>query len=250
MSKAIGYIRVSTTDQDLGLEDQRRKIIKFCNEKELELVDILEDNGVSGGLPIEDRENGKKLCEIIRDKKSQVKEVVMLKLDRGFRDTEDCLHHAREWVRLGVKINFLDLSGMDLATGEGLLQLTLMAGFATYERGRIRKRTLDALAVKRSKGEKLGGRLPYGFNWELNSEGTKILVPNKKEQEVIGLIKKMKSMGMSPEKIAVKMNEAGVKPKDAGMTIKTKTGPRTFGNQWHFRQIYRILNREEQKWEK
>lgn len=241
MSKAVGYIRVSTTDQDLGLEDQRNRITKFCNEKGLELVDILEDNGVSGGLPIEYRENGKKLCDIIRDKKSGVKSVVMLKLDRGFRDTEDCLHHAKEWMRLGVTIHFLDMSGMDFATGEGLFQLTMMSGFAEYERSRIRRRTRDALDVKRSRGEKLGGRIPYGFNWEMNNDGKKILVPNKKEQEVIGLIFKMKEMGMSPEKIAERLNASGVKPKAAGMTVQTKKGPKTFGDRWSFRQIYRII---------
>jgi site-specific DNA recombinase len=240
MVQAVGYIRVSTQDQDLGLEDQRNRITKFCKEKGLELIDILEDNGVSGGLPIEERENGKKLCEIIRDKKSVVKSVVMLKLDRGFRDTEDCLHHAKEWMRLGVTINFLDMSGMDFATGEGLFQLTMMSGFAEYERSRIRRRTRDALEVKRSKGEKLGGRIPYGHDCVVKDE-KKILVTNKKEQEVIGLILKMKSMGMSPEKIAAKLNDAGVKPKAAGMTVKTKKGPRTFGDQWSFRQVYRII---------
>jgi hypothetical protein len=47
---------------------------------------------------------------------------------------------------------------------------------------------------------------------------------------VIGLIKMMRDKKMSPEKIAVKLNEAGVKTK--------------LGKLWTFKQIYRILERE------
>ena len=232
--KAIGYIRVSTQDQvdsGLGLENQRAKIYSFCNAKEWEIEDIIEENGVSGSVPIEERKEGAKLCEMIKDKKLGIKAVVMLRLDRGFRNTEDCLKTTREWTRKGVGVHFIDMAGMDATTSMGVLQMTMMAGFSEFERSLIRDRTRAALAVKRSRGEKTGGIVPYGFAWTMNAEGKKILVHQKQEQEVIGLIKKMRGMNMSPEKIAAKLNGAGVKSK--------------LGKPWQFKQVYRILARED-----
>jgi site-specific DNA recombinase len=237
--KAIGYIRVSTQDQvssGLGLENQRNKIKQFCSSKDIELIEIIEENGISGGIPIEERKEGSRLCEYIRNKNNKIGSVVMLNLERGFRDTEDCLHHAKEWIRYGVEINFLDMSGLDASTSMGMLQITMRAGFSEFERRQIGDRTRSALAVKRSRGEKTGGICPYGFVPTINRDG---------KQEVIGLVKKMRGMKMSPEKIAGKLNEAGIKPKAAGQTRKKKDGTvMILSDRWHFKQIYRLLGRK------
>ena len=49
--KAYGYIRVSTEEQakeGLSLEAQKTKIRAFAEIKDLELVDIIADEGISG----------------------------------------------------------------------------------------------------------------------------------------------------------------------------------------------------------
>jgi len=232
---AVGYVRVSTSEQNisgLGLEFQRQRITEFCKSQNLNLVEIIEEgNGLSGGVPIENRPAGSRLCKMIMSKGRTVRAVVTLKLDRAFRDTEDCLHHAKEWLHHGVAVHFLDLAGLDLSSGVGMMQLTMMAGFSEMERRLISDRTKSALSIKKARGEKTGGHVPYGYSWELNKEGVKILKPWKIEQEVIGLIKKMREMKLSPEKIAAKLNESGIKTK--------------LGSLWSFKQIYRILARED-----
>ena len=48
--KAVGYIRVSTEDQareGVSLDNQRAKIQAYCNLKDLDLIEIIEDAGVS-----------------------------------------------------------------------------------------------------------------------------------------------------------------------------------------------------------
>ncbi len=48
---AIGYCRVSTDEQareGVSLETQRSRIRAYCEAKDLELVDMLTDDGISG----------------------------------------------------------------------------------------------------------------------------------------------------------------------------------------------------------
>lgn len=51
MKKAIGYVRVSTSEQALegiSLDNQKAKIQAYCGLNDLELVSIIEDPGKSG----------------------------------------------------------------------------------------------------------------------------------------------------------------------------------------------------------
>jgi DNA invertase Pin-like site-specific DNA recombinase len=50
MKKAIGYIRVSTDEQakeGVSLENQEEKIRSYCDLKDFELLEIVEDAGIS-----------------------------------------------------------------------------------------------------------------------------------------------------------------------------------------------------------
>ncbi len=92
MCHAIGYIRVSTEEQTssgLGLADQRSRIEAYCRLRGLELTTIISDAGVSGGRPLASRAGGAELVSALR--RRDVRNVVMLKLDRGFRNAADCL---------------------------------------------------------------------------------------------------------------------------------------------------------------
>ena len=51
MTKAVGYIRVSTQGQvrdGYSLAYQRDEIIRYCTENGIEIVGIYEDKGISG----------------------------------------------------------------------------------------------------------------------------------------------------------------------------------------------------------
>ncbi len=96
--KAIGYIRCSTNEQadsGLGLAAQAERIKAYVVLKGLNLVDLITDAGVSGGKPLATRPGGQKLLSAIREHKANA--VLMLKLDRGFRNATDCLSTVERW---------------------------------------------------------------------------------------------------------------------------------------------------------
>src|ERR1035437_2165498 len=69
MKKAVGYIRVSTSEQALegiSLDNQKAKIKAYCQLNDIELVSIIEDAGKSGKNM--HREGIQELLPIIRSK--------------------------------------------------------------------------------------------------------------------------------------------------------------------------------------
>jgi site-specific DNA recombinase len=78
--------------------------------------------------------------------------------------------------------------------------------FAAYERGVIKSRTRAALAVKRGRGERIGG-IPYGF--ELTADGVH-LAENAAEQAVIGQIRGLRAAGLSLRAVTAECGRRGM----------------------------------------
>ena len=69
--KAVIYTRVSTDVQvDTGhsLDMQRDRLESYCKAYNLEIADVLVDEGISGGIPLHKRPEGSKLVEMARKK--------------------------------------------------------------------------------------------------------------------------------------------------------------------------------------
>ena len=230
MKEAIGYTRCSTheqADSGLGLDVQTERIRAYCTLKGLVLLDIITDAGVSGGKPLASREGGQQLLDTIRKRKADA--VVMLKLDRMFRNAGDCLTTVEKWERSGVALHVVDLGGnaIDTTSAAGRFMLVILAGAAEMERNLTRERTKSAMAVKRANGQRVGA-VPYGF--DVAHDGT-TLVPNEAEQAVIADIRTMRSKGTTLEAIAKTLTTRN---------IPTKTGK---SSRWTHQAVARILNR-------
>ncbi len=228
--KAIGYVRCSTQEQSdsgLGLEAQRKRIRAYATLKGLRLVDIIEDAAVSGGKPLASRDGGGRLLEVLRQRRAD--SVVMLKLDRGFRNAGDCLTTVEQWERKGIALHVADLGGnaIDTTSAAGRFMLVVLAGAAEMERNLTRERTRAALAVKKSNGQRVG-TVPYGF--DLGDDGT-TLVANESEQSVVQDIHAMRDRGKTLKAIAESLTERG---------IPTKTGKSA---RWSHSAVARILRR-------
>ena len=161
---AIGYIRVSTGDQadnGVSLDAQRARIEAYATAQGLELSEIVEDAGVSGSVPLGDREGGRVLTGALRARKAQ--HVIALKLDRLFRDAVDALDVTRGWDRAAVGLHLIDVGGQSIntATAMGRMFLTMMAGFAELERNLIAERTTAALAYKKAKAAGVGMEMDW-----------------------------------------------------------------------------------------
>ncbi len=208
------------------MEVQAESTRAYCTLKGLDL-DIITDAGVSGGKPLASRDGGRKLLEAIHHRKADA--VVMLKLDRGFRDAADCLNTIGNWEKTGIALHVIDLGGnaIDTTSAAGRFMLVILAGAAEMERNLTRERTRSAMAVKRANGQRVGA-VPYGF--DVADDGV-TLVPNEAEQAVIQDIRAMRAEGLTLERIAEALTERDV---------TTKTGK---SERWTHQAIARIISR-------
>lgn len=226
---AIGYTRCSTheqADSGLGLQSQAERIRAYCTLRELDLIDIVTDAGVSGGKPLATREGGRKLLKIVQARKSGA--IVMLKLDRMFRNAADCLSTVEMWERRGIALHVIDLGGnaIDTTSAAGRFMLVVLAGAAEMERNLTRERTRAALAVHKANGKRVG-TVPYGF--DLGADDT-TLIPNAAEQQTIRGINAARREGKTLKAIADELTERGV---------LTKQGK----SSWAHQTVASILNR-------
>lgn len=228
--RAIGYVRCSTqeqADRGIGLEVQGERIRAYCTMRKLSLVRVISDPGVSGGKPLAKRKGGKDLLDAI--KRGEATAVVMLKLDRGFRNAADCLATIERWERASISLHVVDLGGnaIDTTSAAGRFMLVVLAGAAEMERNLTRERTKSAMAVKRANGQRIG-TVPYGY--DLDDDG-ETLIENPQEQEVMRSMRLMRSQGYTLERIADQLTRRG---------IATKTGRST---EWRHQTVARILKR-------
>jgi DNA invertase Pin-like site-specific DNA recombinase len=219
--KAIGYIRVSTAEQavsGLGVEDQRQRVEAYCRLKGLELVRFIDDNACSGGKPLGKRPGGGKLLAALRRKEANA--VVILKLDRGFRNAADCLATVERWERKGTTLHIVDLGGnaIDTASASGKFMLTVLAGAAEMERNLTRERTRAALSVKRRRGERISRHAPFGYT--LTSDGA--IQPEPTEQRAVSRARRLREAGKSLRQIAADLAGRGMFGRN-GQTLSAKT---------------------------
>jgi DNA invertase Pin-like site-specific DNA recombinase len=104
---AIGYIRVSTEDQakeGVSLDSQRAKIQAYCDLKDLELREVIEDAGISAKNLR--RPGAQKVLKLTR--KKEIDAVVVYKLDRFFRSTIDALETTKAFDKWGVSFHSIE----------------------------------------------------------------------------------------------------------------------------------------------
>jgi site-specific DNA recombinase len=200
--KAIGYIRVSTEDQareGVSLDNQADKIRAYCTYKGFELVDMIEDAGVSGGIN-KGREGFIRLLDRIEANGFDV--LVLYSLERLSRDMLTLLTLER----------YLDDNDVELHTVEGLIDTSSPDGFMSFamkaflgemERRQVKYRTRKAMEYKKMNNEVVGS-IPYGYQ-----RTGKNLIPDINEQAVIKSINTMYSQDMNLSEIARGLNESG-----------------------------------------
>jgi site-specific DNA recombinase len=180
--KAIGYIRVSTEDQareGISLGNQESKIRAYADLHDLELVDVIRDEGISGKSL--ERPGFERLQGILDEGKAQA--VIVYKLDRLSRKTIDILNTLEAWEKREIVFHSIT-DNIDTKTAAGKFLLTILSALAQMERDLIAERTIDALSFKKKNGEWCG-RVPFGFT----VQGTR-LVENPEEIETIQKIKR------------------------------------------------------------
>lgn len=225
--KAIGYIRVSTSqqaDNGVSLEAQRERIAGWCRINGYRLVEAYSDAGLSGGRA-DNRPALQKALQAVCAARGTA--LVVYSLSRLARSTKDAIAIAERLDRAGADLVSLS-ERIDTTTAAGKMVFRMLAVLAEFERDLTSERTAAAMALKRSNGQRVG-TVPYGFDL---AEDGRTLVPNEAEQAVIAGIQTMRAGGMTMPKIAAALTERGV---------PTKTGRSVW---WTHQAVARILSRQ------
>ncbi|MEM7175442.1 MAG: recombinase family protein [Chlamydiota bacterium] len=147
-NKVVGYLRVSTLDQDI--EKNKADILKLVNEKQIGKIDFVEEK-ISGRIRWKDRKVG----ELIEDLSSG-DSIVVSELSRLGRSMLECMEILSLATQKGIKI--FSVKGnweLDQSIQSKIIAMAFsMAG--EIERDLISQRTKEALRAKKEAGVKLG----------------------------------------------------------------------------------------------
>lgn len=203
--QAVGYIRVSTDEQareGISLEMQAVKVRSYAELNDLALVDIIQDAGISG-KSTRARPGVQTLMDLVKAR--NINAVIVYKLDRLARNTVECLNMAQQMDKCGVALHSIS-ERLDTQSALGRFFFTLTASLAEMERNLIAERTTAALAQKRSRGEKTGGSVPYGFV----ADDAGRLVEHPEEQAAIRRMRELRCQGFSYQRIAERLTDEGI----------------------------------------
>ncbi len=191
MERTIGYVRVSTTGQaeeGYSLEAQRRKIVAYCELHDLELMEIIEDRGLSA-KSVAGRPGIQRALELVRT--SKLDNLVIFKLDRMARNLKEACEMAELLEKKRCHLHSIS-EKIDTGSATGRLFYNILSAMAAWEREIISERTKTALAVKRENGQRISGHAPFGFSFV---DGKLVIDDN--EQEIIRKVLELHSRGLS-----------------------------------------------------
>ena len=227
MIKAIGYLRVSTSDQakdGVSLDAQRARIEAWALGSDADLLAIHTDEGISGYKMA----NRPGLLAALDDACGKKAALVVHSLSRLARNTREALELSDRLAKSGADLVSLS-ERLDTTSAAGRMTFRLLAVLNEFERDLISERTRNAMQFARSQGKRVGN-IPYGFN---EVEGK--LFKNEFEQDNIMLMRQLRRHGLSLRKVAVELEHRG---------ILTKMG----NEKWHPYVIQEII-RSAEEWE-
>ena len=207
MKKVIGYIRVSTEYQKLkenSINNQIQSINKYCDNDDMCLIDIFEDNGVSGMNS--DRSGLNQLFDKV--KKDNIDIVIVYSLSRLGRKLKDVIgfvemldKHNVQFISLKENFNNNDIVGK--------LMFNILGSINEFEVNLLSQRISDVKQYKKSVREVYSGKICFG----LKRNGKK-LIDNDTEMKTLKLIHKLRNDKMSYFKISDYLNERNILSKE------------------------------------
>ena len=216
--KVAIYLRLSKEDDDLScssgaksesnsISNQRKLIYDFMkSHPELELYDEYKDDGKSGSnfdraefqRMMKDIEAGKVNCVVVKDQ------------SRFGRDYIDVGKYKEKiFPKLGVRFITIN-EGYDSlsATSSDDLAFTINSFVYDFYIRDISTKIRTNLTAKKQNGEYAGAFVAYGYDKDSNDKSK--LVVDQFAADVVRDIFRWKIEGLSPQNIAVRLNELGI----------------------------------------
>lgn len=238
--KVFGYVRGSTDEQVNTLAAQQDQIRAYCAHKGLDLQGFVIDQGESAFcVDFYERPKVQELLQLIHDHAATG--IVITKLDRGFRNTVDCLLTVEDLKHRNIQLHLLDI-GLDPNTPVGELLLTMLAAFARFENQRRSERQKSAFNVMANNQQRRGA-VPFGWDAVPSERTSKTgrkaddLIPNPVEQAALKQILQWADEGTSDNEIARRINQAGIPTKNAGKIQKRNGKEFKVRSKWSGAQI-------------
>ena len=151
MAKTIGYVRVSTDQQDL--QNQQHSILNYANKNTLGKVEFIEVK-MSSRKKDEDR----KIDELFETLQAG-DHLIVSELSRIGRSVVNVVTIVNQLIALGVNLHILKEQLFIKPNEQNPFtdfQINIFSAFAQLERDLISKRTKEALQARKAKGIKLG----------------------------------------------------------------------------------------------
>lgn len=150
------YARVSTDEQTT--EVQRLELQHVAAQRDWTIVDVYDDNGVSGA---KGREYRREFDRLLRDAtRGKFDLVAAWSVDRLGRSLQDLVGFLSELHAVGVGL-YLHQQAVDTTTPAGKALFQMMGVFAEFERSMIQERVKAGMSRARAKGKHIGRpRLP------------------------------------------------------------------------------------------
>lgn len=222
---AVAYVRVSTEEQSregVSIDAQIERVQAYATMRGLTLQGIFREQGVSAKIALATRPEGAKLVAAVGKRKAR--NVIVVKLDRLFRNASDALNQTAEWDKAGCSLHVIDMGGsaIDTTSAMGRMFFTMAAAFAEMERNLISERTTSALRHIKATGGAYCAVTPLGYERIGDN-----FVANDAELAVVNRIRAMRQQGISLRQIAATFNEELV--------------PTKRGGKWHLVTIQQVL---------
>lgn len=151
MIRAVIYTRTSTQQQRTDMQlDALHALVKNSN---YELVEVIEDVGVSGGKKGREREGMSHLMDMVNRREVDV--VCVYSVDRIGRNLADVVCLVEELNQKGVGL-IIHKNAIDSTTDMGKILIGFFALVAQMEKDFNNSRVRDGIAAARAKGKQIG----------------------------------------------------------------------------------------------
>jgi site-specific DNA recombinase len=214
--KAIGYKRVSTEEQEKygnGLATQDAMIREYCQDNDIELLEMFNEGATSGKSKIEVRREWEKAMAFLDDPANDCHILIVYSADRISRINwikQKIIHEFKEAGREIVAITQPDIMSDN---PELKLLSEILGALSDYEASKTVAKMKDGITEKAKRGEHATGSVPTGYKSVLVN-GKKQLQVHEEEKEIIELIFQLRDENKySFYKIANHLNDIGHRPK-------------------------------------
>ncbi|MGE5457894.1 MAG: recombinase family protein, partial [Methanococcaceae archaeon] len=196
---AIIYIRVSTTEQHLSVENQLSRLQSYAVAHGFINSKIIVDEGISG-KSAKNRPGFQEMMSLVPTK--QYSDIIVYSLSRFARSVKDTIEAVEILKKNDIKFHSFS-ENIDTSTAAGIFFLTMLSALAEMESNQLAERVRSVMQHRKSQGFKVGA-VPHGKK-EVNGK----LQDDPYEQETIAIIKKLHGNKLTFGKIAKELEKQG-----------------------------------------